>query len=70
MTANVQYTVEQRRLLRISHCFRLALIHYTCSSNRQSELKVIHVNALTSLPRLKNVIFRCHYVMQKNSSCT
>jgi len=50
--------------------FRLALIHSTFSSNRQSELKVIHVSALTSLPRLKNVIFRCHYVMQKNSRCT
>jgi len=30
--------------------YRLALIHSTCSSNRQSELKVTHANTPTSLP--------------------
>ena len=49
---------------------RLALIHSTCSSNRQPELKVTHPNTPTPLPRFKNVIFRHHYVMQKNSGCT
>jgi len=45
--------------------YRLALIHFTCSWNLQSELKVTHENAPTALPRYKNVIFRHHYVMQK-----
>jgi len=49
---------------------RLALIPSTCSSNRQFEFKITHANTPTSLPRLKNVIFRCHYVILKNSSCT
>jgi len=48
----------------------LALIHSTCSSNRQSQLKVIHANTLTALLRFNNVIFRHHYVMQKKSRCT
>ena len=47
--------------------YRLALIHSTCSSTRQSELKVTHENTPTALPRFKNVIFRHHYVMQKNN---
>ena len=41
--------------------YRLALIHSTCSSNRQSELKVTHTNTPAVLPRFKNVIFRHHY---------
>jgi len=45
------------------------LIHTTCSWNLQSELKLTHENVPTALPRFKNVIFRHHYVMQKNSSC-
>jgi len=45
------------------------LIRSTCSWNLQSELKVTHDNTPTALPRFKNVIFRHHYVMQKNSSC-
>jgi len=69
MTANVKYTVEQRRFLRNSRCYRLVLIYSACSSNRQSELKVTHAHTPTALPRFKNVIFRHHYVMQKNSSC-
>jgi len=47
----------------------LGLIHSTCSSNQQSELKVTHTNTLAALPRFKNVIFRHRYVIQKNSSC-
>jgi len=48
---------------------RLALIHSTYSSNRQSELKVTHANTPTALPRFKNVMFRHHYVIQKNRCC-
>ena len=47
--------------------YRLALIHSTCNSNRQSELKVTHKNAPNAPPRFKNVIFQTHYVRQKNS---
>ena len=68
MTAND--TVEQRRLLRNSRCFQLALIHSTCSSNRQSELKVTHANTPTTLLHLQERYFPRflhHYVMQKNS---
>jgi len=68
-TANVKYTVEQGRLYETHGAYRLALIHSTCSSNRQSELKVTHENTPTALPRFKNVIFRHHYVMQISSSC-
>jgi len=50
--------------------YMLSLIHSTCSSNFQSELKVTHSNTPTALPRFKNGIVRQHYVMQKNSSCT
>jgi len=49
--------------------YRLALIHSTCSSNRQSELKVTHANTPTALPRFKNVIFRHHHVLLTNSRC-
>jgi len=49
--------------------YRMAVIHSTCSSNRPSELKVIHASIPTALPRFKSVIFRHHYVMQKNSRC-
>jgi len=45
------------------------LIRSTCGWNLQSELKVTHENTQALLPRFKNVIFRHHYVMQKNSSC-
>ena len=55
-------TVEQRRLHENHVAYRLALIHSTCSWNLQFELKVTHENT-------PNVIFRHHYVMQKNSSC-
>jgi len=61
-------TVEQRWLHENHVAYRLALIHSTFSSNLQSELKVTRENAPTALPRFKNVIFRHHYVMQKNSS--
>jgi len=44
-------------------------LYSTCSWNLQSELKVTHESTPTALPRFKNVIFRHHYVMQKNSSC-
>ena len=40
-----------------------------CSSNRQSQLKVTHEHAPNAPPRFKNVIFRHHYVMPKNSRC-
>jgi len=50
--------------------YRLVPIHSTCNLNRQSELKVPHANTPTALPRFKNVVFRHHYVMQKNSLCT
>jgi len=59
---------EQRRLHENHVAYRLALIHPTCSWNLQSELKVTHENAPTALPRFKNVIFRHHYIMLKNSS--
>ena len=62
-------TIEQRRPHENHVAYRLALIHSTCSWNLQSELKVTHENTPTALPRFKNVIFRHHYVMQKNSSC-
>jgi len=67
MTANVEYTVEQRRLLRNSYW--LALIHFTCSSNWQYELKVTSENTPTALLYFKYVIFQHHYVMSKNSRC-
>jgi len=47
--------------------YRPALIHSTCSSNRQSELKVTHANT-NCTTSFKNVIFRHHYVLQKYSS--
>jgi len=68
MTANVKYTVEQRRHLR-NPAYCLVLIHSTCSSNRQAELKVAHANTPAALPRCKKVIFRHHYVRQENSRC-
>jgi len=37
----------------IHFAYRLALIHSTCSSNRQSELKVTHANTPTALPPLQ-----------------
>jgi len=49
--------------------YRLVLIHSTCSSNRQSELKVTNANAPSAQSRFKNVILRHDYVKQKNSSC-
>jgi len=49
--------------------YLLDLIHSTYSWNLQSELKVTHENTPTALSRFKNVIFRHHYVTQKNSSC-
>jgi len=67
LTANLKCVVEQRRLHENHVAYRLALIHSTCSWNLQSELKVTHENTPTALPRFKNVIFRHHYVMQKNS---
>jgi len=63
------FTGEQRRLHENHVAYRLALIHCTCSWNLQSELKVTHENTPTAPPRFKNVIFRHHYVKQKNSSC-
>jgi len=70
MAANVTYNVEQRRLLRNSR-YPLAGSDSlsTCSSNRQPELKVAHANTPTAPPHFKNVIFRHHYVMKKNSRC-
>jgi len=62
-------TVEQRRLHENHVAYRLALSHSTCSWNLQSELKATHENRPTALPRFKNVNFRQHYVIQKNSSC-
>jgi len=56
-------------IYQIHAAYRLALIYSTCSSNRQSELKVTHAYTPTALPRFKNVIFRHHYVMQKNCNC-
>jgi len=53
----------------IHAAYRVVLIHCACSSNRQSEFKVTHANTPAALPRFKNVIFRHHYVMQKDSSC-
>jgi len=47
----------------------LTLIHSTCRINQQYKLKVSHVNTPTALSRFKMVIFRHHYVMQKNSRC-
>jgi len=35
----------------------------------QSDLKITHENAPSALPLFKNVIFRHHHAMQKNSSC-
>jgi len=52
--------------------YRMALIYSTCSSNRQSEIKVTQENAPTKLPRLQERYFTRfpnHYVMQKNSGC-
>ena len=42
-----------------------------CSSNRQSEVKLKLPTKRHQMhhPRFKNVIFRHHYVMQKNSRC-
>jgi len=57
------------RLYKNHVAYRLALIRSTCSWNLQSEVKVTHENAPTALPSFKNVIFRHHYVMQKNSRC-
>jgi len=48
-----------------THASHLALIHSTCSSNRQSELKVTHANTPTTLPHFKNVIADTIKVMQK-----
>jgi len=47
--------------------YGLALIHSTCSSNRQFALKVTHATEPSAQPRFKNVIFRNHYVMQKTA---
>jgi len=69
-TANVKYLSLNKGDHEIHAAYPLALIHSTCSSNRQSELKVTHANTPTPLPRFKNVILRHHYVMQKNSRCT
>jgi len=44
--------------------YGLALIHSTCSSNRQFALKVTHATASFAQSGFKNVIFRHHYVMQ------
>jgi len=69
MTANIKYTVEQGDLYETYAAYRLARIHSSCSSNRQSELKVTHANTPTALPHFKNGTSRHHYVMQKNGSC-
>jgi len=68
LTANVKHTVEQR--LKTHTACGLALIHSTCSSNRQFALKVTHATAPSAQPRFKNVIFRHHYVMQKSAFFT
>jgi len=60
-------TVEQMRLLRNSRCLSAGSDSLYCRSNRQFELKVTHENTPNASPRFKNVIFRHHYVMQKNS---
>jgi len=65
LTANVKHTVEQR--LKTHTSYGLALIHSTCSSNRQFALKVTHATAPSAQTRFKNVIFRHHYVMQKTA---
>jgi len=70
MTANVKCISLNKADYEIHVPYRLTLIHSTCSSNRQSELKVTHANTPTPLPRFKNVIFWHHYVMQKNNRCT
>ena len=68
MTANVQYEVEQRRLLRNSHCLSAISdslhLQFKLTIGAQSYSRK-HTNCTT---RFKNVIFRHHYVMQKNSS--
>jgi len=50
--------------------YRLVVICFTCSSNRQSELNVTHANTPTALTRFKNfkeLHFAYHYVMQKTA---
>jgi len=63
-------TVEQRRLLRNSRCMSVGFDSLsTCSSNRQSELKVTHANTPKTLSRLQERYFPRflhHDVMQKN----
>jgi len=61
-------TVEQRQLHENHVAYRLSPIHSTCSS-KSSKLEVTHENTPTALPHMREVIFRDHYVMQKNSSC-
>jgi len=50
--------------------YRLALIHpiLAVQTDNHSSSKLPTQNTPTALPRFKNVIFRHHYVMQKNSS--
>jgi len=51
MTANVKYILLNKGDYEIHASYRLALIHSTCSSNRQSVLKVTRSNTPTRLPR-------------------
>jgi len=49
--------------------YRLALIHSIAVQTDNLSSKVTHENAPNAPPRFKNVIFRHHYVTQKNSRC-
>jgi len=70
MSVDAKYTVEQRRRLRNSHCLSAGSdFLYLQFKPMHSELKATHANTPTALPSFKNVIFRHHYVKQKNSSC-
>jgi len=69
MTANVKYTAEQRRLMKLT--LPIGWVWFTLLAVQTDSLgsKVTHANTPTALSRFKNVIFRHHYVMQKNSGC-
>jgi len=71
MTANVKCIVEQRgqTFCKTNAAYRLALIHYSCSSNLQSELWITHANTAITLSQIKTIIFRYHYVTEKHHFC-
>jgi len=66
---SIPLTLNKGNFYETRAAYRLVLIHSTCSSNWQSELRVTHANIPTALPYFNNVIFRHHYVTQKNSCC-